>query len=230
MAKAGSGSGTGGGESAGPVRNFGAGVLLFTTYALFVVCNTVGTACLPSMIEDVGFSAGTGSTIAGFQTAAQAIGKVTFAGRLADALGGRRTYCMSMAVVAVAIACFAWAPSALAIGVVFFMVELCSTPVYPAHVHFVRHDFVGRTGAGFWLLGLASRSGDVVSKLGWGTLLETEGWRHVALLGAALAALASAFGYCSRGGGGGGGDGGDGGGGGDGGDGGDGGGGGGEQA
>ena len=116
MAKAGSGSGTGGGESAGPVRNFGAGVLLFTTYALFVVCNTVGTACLPSMIEDVGFSAGTGSTIAGFQTAAQAIGKVTFAGRLADALGGRRTYCMSMAVVAVAIACFAWAPSALAIG------------------------------------------------------------------------------------------------------------------
>ena len=83
--QAGSGSGTGGGESAGPVRNFGAGVLLFTTYALFVVCNTVGTACLPSMIEDVGFSAGTGSTIAGFQTAAQVTGKVTFAGRLADA-------------------------------------------------------------------------------------------------------------------------------------------------
>ena len=198
---------------------------------------------MPAIVKEVGFSDGTASTIAGMQTAAQALGKLSVAGWLADTLGGRRCYALTMLCTAAATMGYALGRSAAAIGAAAFLVEFCSTPSYPAHVQFVRDRFgsgmadgitrrsrvVGpstvaaddaaadaadavdaadtvdaiaaasdRVGGGFWLLGLASRVGDVCSKLGYGAALAALGgapaFRAVITGGAVLGVCAALFG------------------------------------
>lgn len=206
------------------------GAAIFATYFLYVMLNTCGGALLPAIIVQVGFSDGEAATIAGVQTLAQALGKLTVAGWLADTLGGRRCYALTMLCTAGATLGYAFGQTAVAVGAAAFCVEFCSTPSYPAHVHFVRNRFdstraptssgarvaahggsgtggatagVDRTGDGFWLLGLASRMGDVTSKLGYGAALAALGgaaaYRSVVFGGAALGVGAALLGLaCHR--------------------------------
>ena len=63
---------------------------------------------------------------------------------------------------------YSFTGSAGGIAAIAFAVEFMSTPAYPVHVQFVRGWVPAeRHGEGFWLLGLSSRVGDILSKLSY---------------------------------------------------------------
>ena len=73
--------------------------------------------------------------------------------------------------------------------------EFLSTPVYPCHVQLIRGWMpVEEAARGFWLLGLSSRTGDVLSKLGYGSLLAVLSWQQLTWCAAGVALGAAVLG------------------------------------
>lgn len=147
-------------------------LLLLSTYLLYVVVNTVSAALMPSMSSHIGFSSGTAATIAAGGTAAQMLGKMFWGGWPVSAFGGTRTYAFTMLLIGTLVLGYTLAGSAGFLGAVVFSVEFFSTTAYACHVQIIKGHWseAGRPD-GFWLLGVGSRSGDVLSKLWWGWLV-----------------------------------------------------------
>jgi sugar phosphate permease len=83
-------------------------------------------------------------------------------------------------------------PSASTIGLIGAATEFVATPVWPAHIQLVRRWWPeDRQSEGFQILGAASRSGDIGSKLLYMVLLSSTTWERAAWVGAAIAALVS---------------------------------------
>ena len=154
---------------------------------LYILVNTISVPLMPSIKTELGFTGGTAATIAASQTAAQMCGKLAWGGWPVDALGGTRTYSGTMLTMGVLALCYSLAGSALAIGLLVFAMEFFSTSVYACHVQIVRGHWAEPVRAdGFWLLGVASRSGDVLSKVTYGMLVQPAGplpWRRVTFVG-----------------------------------------------
>ena len=153
----------------------------------YILVNTISVPLMPSIKTELGFTGGTAATIAASQTAAQMCGKLAWGGWPVDALGGTRTYAGTMLTMGVLALCYSLAGSALAIGLLVFAMEFFSTSVYACHVQIVRGHWAEPVRAdGFWLLGVASRSGDVLSKVMYGMLVQPAGplpWRRVTFVG-----------------------------------------------
>ena len=70
--------------------------------------------------------------------------------------------------------------------------EFVATSVWPAHIQLVRRWWPqAEHSEGFALLGAASRTGDIGSKLLYAALLSAVTWEHAAWVGAAIAAILS---------------------------------------
>ena len=81
------------------------------------------------------------------------------------------------------------------IALIAFLIEFLSTPVYPCHVQLIRGWMpVEEAARGFWLLGLSSRTGDVLSKLGYGSLLAIMSWQQLTWCAAGIALGAALLG------------------------------------
>lgn len=169
-------------------------LLLLTTYLLYIVVNTVSSSLMPSIQTDIGFSSGTVASIASSQTLAQMLGKICWGGWPVSAFGGTRTYAATMLIVSAFVGCYTLSPSATALGIFVFCAEFFSTSTYACHVQIVKGHWAeaGRPD-GFWLLGVASRSGDVLSKLGWGELVGHMSWRAVCFVAVGVAGGAAAL-------------------------------------
>ena len=137
-----------------------------------------------------------------------------------DACGARRTYVASMLSVGALACAYSLMSSSGGIALVAFLVEFLSTPVYPCHVQLIRGWLpVGDAARGFWLLGarsqysrakaslcsiarglqraaagISSRTGDVLSKLGYGSLLAVMSWQQLTWCAAGLALGAALLG------------------------------------
>lgn len=145
-------------------------VLFFLTYLCYIAVNTVNGPLMPAMKVSLNFTSGEGATIAAVQTVGISVGKLVYGGWPVDVCGARRTYVASMLAVGGLACTYSLMHSYGGIALVAFLVEFLSTPVYPCHVQLIRGWMpVEEAARGFWLLGLSSRTGDVLSKLGYGT-------------------------------------------------------------
>lgn len=169
-------------------------LLLLVTYLLYIMVNTVSSSLMPAIQTDIGFSSGTVATIASAQTLAQMFGKICWGGWPVSAFGGTRTYAATMLVVGAFVGCYTLSSSAAVLGTFVFCVEFFSTSTYACHVQIIRgHWSEAARPDGFWLLGVASRSGDVLSKLGWGELVGRMSWQLVCFAAVGLAVGAAAL-------------------------------------
>ena len=167
-------------------------LLLLTTYLLYIVVNTVSSSLMPSIQTDIGFSLGTVARISSAQTLAQMFGKICWGGWPVSAFGGTRTYAGTMLILGAFVACYTLSPSAAVLGTFVFCAEFFSTSTFPCHVQIIRGHWseAGRPD-GFWLLGVASRSGDVLSKLGWGALVGSLRWQVVCFVAVGVSCAAA---------------------------------------
>jgi MFS family permease len=162
-------------------------LLLCATYMIYVLVNTVNGPLMPAMKSSIGFSSGQAATIAAIQTIAIGLGKVVWGGWPVDLCGARRTYYASMSLLACMVLLYSVSHSVHMVAAVAFAVEFFSTPIYACHVQFIRGWFTEtKQAGGFWLLGIASRFGDVSSKLFYGELLSVIPWRWVTTLTSSL--------------------------------------------
>ena len=111
-----------------------------------------------------------------------------------DKLGPRRTLWPSLLIMAALVFSLSLDPSEpRTIGLIGATTEFIATPVWPAHIQFVRRWWPeSEHSEGFSILGTASRSGDIASKLLYMTLLSSMSWQHAAWVGAAIAVGVSA--------------------------------------
>jgi MFS family permease len=174
-------------------------LLLLATYLLYIVVNTVSAALMPSMSTDIGFSSGTVATIASAQTLAQMFGKMCWGGWPVSAFGGTRTMAGTMLIVGAFVVCYTLSASAAVLGAFVFCAEFFSTSTYACHVQIIKGHWseAGRPD-GFWLLGIASRSGDVLSKLGWGAIVGSLSWQLVCLIAGGVACGSAALALASH--------------------------------
>jgi MFS family permease len=174
----------------------GTRLLLVATYLIYILVNTVNGPLFPAISTDLELSSGVIAGIASAQTAAQAAGKLVWGGWPVDWLGAARTYVATMLVLGVLVFSYSFASSALALGILVATVEFVSTPVYAAHVQFVRGWWGEGSGHadGFRLLGGASRCADVLSKLAYGSLVTAFAWQQVTWFAAGFAVLGAILG------------------------------------
>ena len=169
-------------------------LLLLTTYLLYIVVNTVSSSLMPSIQTDIGFSLGTVARISSAQTLAQMFGKICWGGWPVSAFGGTRTYVGTMLILGAFVASYTLSPSAAVLGTFVFCAEFFSTSTFPCHVQIIRgHWSESARPDGFWLLGVASRSGDVLSKLGWGALASLLPWEVVCSVAVGVSGVAAAL-------------------------------------
>jgi sugar phosphate permease len=111
-----------------------------------------------------------------------------------DKLGPRRTLWPSLLIMAALVFSLSFDPSEpRVIGWIGALTEFVATPVWPAHIQFVRRWWPEKEHSqGFSILGAASRSGDIASKLLYMALLSKMSWQHAAWVGAAIAVGVSA--------------------------------------
>ena len=122
----------------------------------------------------------------------QATGKIMWGGWPVDKLGPRRTLWPSLLIMAALVFSLSLNPSAATIGLIGATTEFVATPVWPAHIQLVRWWWpAGEQSEGFQILGAASRSGDIGSKLLYMMLLSSTTWEHAARVGAAIAVAVS---------------------------------------
>jgi hypothetical protein len=169
-------------------------LLLLVTYLLYIVVNTVSSSLMPSIQTDIGFSSGTVATIASAQTLAQMFGKLCWGGWPVSAFGGTRTYAGTMLILGGFVGCYTLSRSAAVLGAFVFGAEFFSTSTYACHVQIIKGHWseAGRSD-GFWLLGVASRSGDVLSKLVWGALVGSLSWKLACFVAVGVSGMAAAL-------------------------------------
>ena len=164
--------------SARPGLSPGRKALFFSTYLLYILVNTVNGPLMPAMKTSLNFTSSDGAWIAAVQTVGISAGKMLNGGWPVDACGARRTYVVTMLVVGAFAYSYSLMRTPATLATVAFLVEFFSTPAYPCHVQLIRGWVPSAdTGRGFWLLGMASRTGDMVSKLGYGQLLKAVDWK-----------------------------------------------------
>jgi len=170
-------------------------ISFFITYLLYICVNSVNGPLMPAMKVSLHFTSHEGATIAAVQTVGISAGKLLYGGWPVDGFGARRTYVGSMLVVGALAAAYSLQHSSAGVAAIAFLVEFLSTPVYPCHVQFIRGWLpVTEAARGFWLLGLSSRTGDVLSKLGFGSLLALLRWEQLTWGAAGLALFAAVLG------------------------------------
>lgn len=170
-------------------------VLFFLTYLLYIAVNTVNGPLMPAMKVSLNFTSGEGATIAAVQTVGISAGKLVYGGWPVDVCGARRTYVASMLAVGALACAYSLMSSYGGIALIAFLVEFLSTPVYPCHVQLIRGWMpVEEAARGFWLLGLSSRTGDVLSKLCYGSLLAVMSWQQLTWCAAGVALGAALLG------------------------------------
>ena len=199
-------------------------VIFFLTYLLYIAVNTVNGPLMPAMKVSLNFTSGEGATIAAVQTVSArppprqaqdqrhtrgqrhtqplalaqvgiSAGKLVYGGWPVDACGARRTYVASMLAVGALACTYSLMRSYGGIALIAFLIEFLSTPVYPCHVQLIRGWMpVEEAARGFWLLGLSSRTGDVLSKLGYGSLLAIMSWQQLTWCAAGIALGAALLG------------------------------------
>ena len=134
---------------------------------------------MPAMKSALNFTSGDGASIAAVQTVGLSAGKLLNGGWPVDIYGARRTYIITMTLLALLASTYSLMRRAAGVALVAFLVEFFSTPIFPCHVAWIRGWLAPEaSGNGFWLLGLASRSGDVISKLSYGSLLSFLTWQQ----------------------------------------------------
>ena len=170
-------------------------LLFFCTYLMYICVNTVNGPLMPAMKVSLNFTSHDGATIAAVQTVGISAGKLVYGGWPVDACGARRTYAATMLVIGTLACTYSVQRVAPGVAAVAFLVEFFSTPAYPCHVQLIRGWMpADEVGAGFWLLGMSSRVGDMLSKLSYGTLLSVLAWQQLTLLAAGLGGFAALVG------------------------------------
>tara|TARA_B110001452_G_C15211681_1_gene420245 strand:- start:293 stop:1678 length:1386 start_codon:yes stop_codon:yes gene_type:complete len=170
-------------------------LLFFSTYLMYICVNTVNGPLMPAMKVSLDFTSHDGATIAAVQTVGISAGKLVYGGWPVDACGARRTYAATMLLIGVLACTYSIQTAAPGVAAVAFLVEFFSTPAYPCHVQLIRGWMpADDVGAGFWLLGMSSRVGDMLSKLSYGSLLSVLAWQQLTLLAAGLGGFAALVG------------------------------------
>ena len=161
-------------------------LLLFSTYALSMFGLNSAPLLYPSMEADGLFDQAGAARILGLQTAGTAIGKL-FAGPLADAMGGRRTYLIAVSLLFIFVCFMSIAETSWIIGLAAFMMEFSSTPVWPSHARMIHGWFPRESiSEGFWVLSMSSRGGNMAAGIVFGKLISNGvHWRWVLRLAAA---------------------------------------------
>ena len=172
-------------NSTGP--SSGRQLLLFTTYTITMFGINAAPLLYPAMESSGIFDAATATRILGIQTGGTALGKF-FAGPVADVLGGRRTYLLSVCLLGGFILLLSFASSAWLVGLCAFCMEFFNTPMYPAHARIIRSWYAPeRVSSAFWILGMASRGGNLGAGILYGVFVyKGMSWRWVLRLAAIL--------------------------------------------
>eukprot|EP01049_Picozoa_sp_SAG25_P011063 SAG25_NODE_1293_length_3372_cov_1.915063_1_plen_235_part_00 len=141
-------------------------LLLPLSYLLFTLVVTVASALMPAMATELRFSSVSGANVVAAQSVGLMCGKLLWGGWPVDSWGATRTYALTMVVLGAVTAAYQLAGSAAAIALLAGAADFVGTPSFAAHVQWVRGWWGEAVRAdGFWLLGVASRGGDVIANL-----------------------------------------------------------------
>ena len=168
--------------------------LLFVgTYLCYIAVNTAPNALMPATQTAIGLTSGDVAFIGSWQTIGLAFGKCVWGGWPADLFGARRTYMWTMLALAGAVVIMPAMTTKIHLAVMLTALEFVATPAAPCHVRWIGAWMPPEaTSHGFWLLGVASRGGDMLGKLCFGALL-TWATREQTATAAATVGLAGAF-------------------------------------
>lgn len=152
---------------------------MYGGYAGLVLCRTTVSIASPEMISDpaLGLDEADFGALLGWGAAGALAGKL-INGVLADALGGRRLFLLSMSLMGVATVVFGTASTHSLFMLMNFLAQLTKAGGWPAMAKLIGSWFdAGRHGRVWGVISTSSRASSVISSFFLGALLLVLPWR-----------------------------------------------------
>jgi OPA family glycerol-3-phosphate transporter-like MFS transporter len=154
---------------------------MYVGYMAFILSRTVLAVASPEMLKDtnLGLDEASYGDIAAWGMAGMISGKLV-TGLLADWLGGRRVFLLSLLIAAILVFVFAWGDSATIFAIVNFFILFAMAASWPAMAAIIRVWYPSTKYGRVWgALSTSSRLGASLSMIVLGTLLAVLSWQDV---------------------------------------------------
>ncbi len=152
---------------------------MYGGYAGLILCRTTVSITSPEMISDpaLGLDEADFGALLGWGAAGALVGKLTN-GAIADALGGRRLFLLSMSLMGVATVVFGASSAHSLFMLMNFLAQLTKAGAWPAMAKLIGAWFDGgRHGRVWGVIATSSRASSVISSFFLGALLLILPWR-----------------------------------------------------
>lgn len=164
------------------------------SYFFCIVAGSGYSAMLPAIMSDTNSTLVEASQLTAAVAFASAVGKFGYGGWLVDISGISFATALSLLALAACSVGLSLARRFYALIALVCATEFLFSPLWPAHVQWVRSSnrFAGNLSSGVWQLGVASRAGAVASQLIFGWAAGLVSWRatEAASAGVAVATIA----------------------------------------
>ena len=155
--------------------------LIALTYLGCILAGSGYSAMLPAIVRSTNSSLVETSQLTAAVAIASALGKFGYGGWLVDMTGVGFAILFSLSAIAVCAVTTSFSQTFSALLPLVCATEFFFSPLWPAHVQWVRSSkrFSGDASGGIWQLGVASRVGAVISQLLYGWASQLASWRAV---------------------------------------------------
>ena len=149
------------------------------TYLFSIIAGSGYTAMLPAIVHSTNSSLSETSQLTAAVAIASAAGKFLYGGWLVDIAGVSFAIVLSLVALTACAIATSLAPSFSVLLPLACATEFFFSPLWPAHVQWVRTSkrFADDVSAGIWQLSVASRVGAVASQLLYGWACQLLSWR-----------------------------------------------------
>jgi sugar phosphate permease len=170
---------------------------MYVGYACFMILRNIPALAGDTLREDpsLGLTMTQWGRILAVGTAGGILGKFV-GGWMADKLGGKFTFTLTLLITSIAVALFAMSPNVWFLGPALFLALLAKSAAWPSMAKLIDRWFEPNQYGRVWgILATSSRVGTIIATAGLATLLAWMSWRWALAVAAGVGALTVV--YCA---------------------------------